>query len=125
MTARAAARRGRRADGPVERTPAARVATQVQLAEFDGPLGLLLSLIEARQLDVLTVPLGALAEAYLDALGRARGRPARQRQLVRGGRQPADPDQEPGDAAAPTDAADADRRSPTRASTPRPSCAPG
>ncbi|HEV8401400.1 MAG TPA: segregation/condensation protein A [Candidatus Limnocylindrales bacterium] len=44
--------------------------TQVQLAEFDGPLGLLLSLIEARQLDVLTVPLGALAEAYLDALGR-------------------------------------------------------
>jgi segregation and condensation protein A len=43
--------------------------TQVQMAEFDGPLGLLLSLIEARQLDVLTVPLGALAEAYLDALG--------------------------------------------------------
>ncbi len=47
--------------------------TQVQMAEFDGPLGLLLSLIEARQLDVLTVPLGALAEAYLDALGRPRG----------------------------------------------------
>ena len=44
--------------------------TQVQLAEFDGPLALLLSLIEARQLDVLTVPLGALANAYLDALGR-------------------------------------------------------
>ncbi len=42
--------------------------TQVQVAEFDGPLALLLSLIEARQLDVLTVPLGALAEAYLDAL---------------------------------------------------------
>ena len=35
---------------------------------FEGPLGLLLSLIEARQLDVLTVPLGALAGAYLDAL---------------------------------------------------------
>ncbi len=43
--------------------------TQVQVAEFDGPLSLLLSLIEARQLDVLSVPLGALAEAYLDALG--------------------------------------------------------
>ena len=43
-------------------------ATQVQIAEFDGPLALLLSLIEARQLDVLTVPLGALADAYLDAL---------------------------------------------------------
>jgi segregation and condensation protein A len=43
-------------------------ATRVQVAEFDGPLGLLLALIEARQLDVLTVPLGALADAYLDAL---------------------------------------------------------
>lgn len=42
--------------------------TQVQVAAFDGPLALLLSLIEARQLDVLTVPLGALADAYLDAL---------------------------------------------------------
>jgi segregation and condensation protein A len=45
-------------------------ATRVQMLEFDGPLALLLSLIEARQLDVLTVPLGALADAYLDALGR-------------------------------------------------------
>ena len=43
-------------------------ATTVQVATFDGPLGLLLSLIEARQLDVLTVPLGSLADAYLDAL---------------------------------------------------------
>lgn len=43
-------------------------ATNVQLPTFDGPLALLLSLIEARQLDVLTVPLGALADAYLDAL---------------------------------------------------------
>jgi segregation and condensation protein A len=42
--------------------------TTVQLDGFDGPLGLLLSLIEARQLDVLTVPLGALAGAYLEAL---------------------------------------------------------
>jgi segregation and condensation protein A len=43
-------------------------ATQVRLESFDGPLALLLALIEARQLDVVTVPLGALAEAYLDAL---------------------------------------------------------
>lgn len=43
-------------------------ATHVSLPAFDGPLALLLSLIEARQLDVLTVPLGALADAYLDAL---------------------------------------------------------
>jgi segregation and condensation protein A len=40
----------------------------VQLEAFEGPLALLLSLIEARRLDVLTVPLGALADAYLDAL---------------------------------------------------------
>jgi len=43
-------------------------ATRITLPAFDGPLALLLALIEARQLDVLTVPLGALAEAYLDAL---------------------------------------------------------
>lgn len=43
-------------------------ATQVRLEAFEGPLGLLLSLIEQRHLDVMTVPLGALAEAYLDAL---------------------------------------------------------
>jgi segregation and condensation protein A len=43
-------------------------ATHVQVAEFDGPLALLLSLIEGRQLDVLTVPLGGLADAYLEAL---------------------------------------------------------
>ena len=43
-------------------------AMRVSVAAFEGPLALLLALIEARQLDVLTVPLGALAEAYLDAL---------------------------------------------------------
>src|SRR4029079_7256640 len=43
-------------------------ATQVRIEAFDGPLALLLALIEARQLDVVTVPLGALADAYLDAL---------------------------------------------------------
>ncbi|GAC1669768.1 MAG: hypothetical protein NVS9B8_12810 [Candidatus Limnocylindrales bacterium] len=43
-------------------------ATQVRMESFDGPLALLLTLIEARQLDVVSVPLGALAEAYLDAL---------------------------------------------------------
>ena len=43
-------------------------ATNVRIESFDGPLALLLTLIEARQLDVVTVPLGALADAYLDAL---------------------------------------------------------
>lgn len=44
------------------------IATSVSVADFDGPLGLLLTLIETRHLDVLTVPLGALAGAYLEAL---------------------------------------------------------
>jgi segregation and condensation protein A len=43
-------------------------STQVRMEAFDGPLALLLALIEARQLDVVKVPLGALADAYLDAL---------------------------------------------------------
>lgn len=48
-------------------------ATRVIVAEWEGPLGLLLSLIEANRLDVLTVPLGALAEGYLDALATIEG----------------------------------------------------
>jgi len=48
-------------------------ATLVHLPAFDGPLGLLLALIEQRQLDILTVPLGALAGAYLEALGTIEG----------------------------------------------------
>jgi segregation and condensation protein A len=43
-------------------------ATHVSISEWEGPLGLLLSLIEGRRLDILTVPLGGLAEAYLEAL---------------------------------------------------------
>src|SRR5262249_42602975 len=48
-------------------------ATHVAVAEWEGPLGRLLSLIEANRLDVLTVPLGALAESYLDALASIEG----------------------------------------------------
>ena len=48
-------------------------ATEVVLSDWAGPLGLLLSLIEARRLDVLTVPLGALAGAYLEALATLEG----------------------------------------------------
>ena len=47
--------------------------TLVSLPEFDGPLGLLLALIEAQKLDVLSVPLGALAGAYLEALASLEG----------------------------------------------------
>ena len=43
-------------------------AAHVQVAGFDGPLALLLGLIEQRQLDVLDVPLGDLCGAYLEAV---------------------------------------------------------
>ena len=52
--------------GPSAREPRRRSSSPSSTARS----ALLLSLIEARQLDVLTVPLGALADAYLDALGR-------------------------------------------------------
>jgi segregation and condensation protein A len=38
---------------------------EVQLPIFSGPLAVLLHLIESRQLDVLTVPLAGLADAYV------------------------------------------------------------
>jgi len=59
------------AGGPIVRIEPGRGrdwATHVALAEWEGPLGLLLSLIEGRKLDPLTVPLGAMAESYLEAL---------------------------------------------------------
>jgi segregation and condensation protein A len=42
----------------------------VALPVFEGPLQLLLHLIESRQLDVLTVPLADVAEAYVEHLAR-------------------------------------------------------
>ena len=45
----------------------------MRLDEWEGPLGLLLALVEARRLDVMTVPLGGLAEAYLDAIAGIEG----------------------------------------------------
>ncbi|MBA2570260.1 MAG: segregation/condensation protein A [Chloroflexi bacterium] len=43
-------------------------ATHVRLERFDGPLALLVSLIEQRELDILDVPLGDLCGAYLEAI---------------------------------------------------------
>ena len=43
-------------------------AAWVALGGFDGPLALLLGLIEQRKLDILTVPLGDLAASFLDAV---------------------------------------------------------
>jgi segregation and condensation protein A len=40
------------------------------LPDFEGPLQLLLHLIESRQLDVLTVPLASVADAYVEHLAR-------------------------------------------------------
>ncbi len=43
-------------------------AAHVSVEGYQGPLGLLLGLIEQRELDILEVPLGDLAGAYLEAL---------------------------------------------------------
>lgn len=40
------------------------------LPTFEGPLQLLLHLIESRQLDILTVPLASVADAYVEHLAR-------------------------------------------------------
>lgn len=57
--------------GLLELAPAGQAGTptaHVRLGAFDGPLALLLALIETRELDVLSVPLGDLAEAFLEAV---------------------------------------------------------
>jgi segregation and condensation protein A len=46
------------------------VSFQVSLPVFEGPLQLLLHLIESQQLDVLSVPLADLADAYVAHLAR-------------------------------------------------------
>ncbi len=43
-------------------------AAHIELEDFDGPLALLLNLVEQRQLDILEVRLGDIAGAYLDAV---------------------------------------------------------
>ena len=44
-------------------------AAYISLEGYDGPLALLVALIEQRELDILEVPLGDLAGAYLEAIG--------------------------------------------------------
>src|ERR671931_1978950 len=48
-------------------------APRVAVEEFDGPLDLLLELVEEKKVDILTVRLGDLADAYL---ARVRALPA-------------------------------------------------
>jgi segregation and condensation protein A len=59
----------------IERDPAVAVPIgeaefRLELPVFEGPLQLLLHLIESRQLDVLTVPLAEVADAYVEHLAR-------------------------------------------------------
>jgi len=49
----------------VRTQPSEEPGFEVQLPTFSGPLAVLLQLIESRQLDVLTVPLAELADAYV------------------------------------------------------------
>jgi segregation and condensation protein A len=59
---------------PIERDPAATTlpapAFELRLEVYSGPLDLLLQLIESRQLDVVTVPLAEMADAYAQHLAR-------------------------------------------------------
>jgi segregation and condensation protein A len=48
-------------------------AAHVLAGDFDGPLALLLSLIEHRQMDILSVSLGELAGSYLEAISAIEG----------------------------------------------------
>jgi segregation and condensation protein A len=66
-------------DAPVEALP---IAFEVELASFSGPLSVLLHLIESRQLDVLTVPLAELADAYVAHLTRHPVDPAQLAEFV-------------------------------------------
>ena len=50
---------------PIRAAPVPEPGFEVQLPAFSGPLAVLLQLIESRQLDVLTVPLAELADAYV------------------------------------------------------------
>ncbi len=62
---------------PIESAPAPEAdAFELQLEVFSGPLDLLLHLIESRQLDVVTVPLSELADAYVAYLARHAVAPA-------------------------------------------------
>jgi segregation and condensation protein A len=55
---------------------------EVQLPTFSGPLAVLLQLIESRQLDVLTVPLADLADAYVAHLAEHAVEPAQLAEFV-------------------------------------------
>lgn len=55
---------------PSAAIPVGEAAFTVALPQFEGPLQLLLHLIESRQLDILTVPLASVADGYVEHLAR-------------------------------------------------------
>ena len=55
---------------PVAAGPGDDQPFELRLPVFEGPFALLLHLIESRQLDVLTVPLADVADAYVEHLAR-------------------------------------------------------
>jgi len=55
---------------PSVAVPVGEAEFTLALPDFEGPLQLLLHLIESRQLDVLTVPLAEVADAYVEHLVR-------------------------------------------------------
>jgi len=56
--------------GSIVAVPVGEAEFTLALPDFEGPLQLLLHLIESRQLDVLTVPLAEVADAYVEHLTR-------------------------------------------------------
>jgi len=58
------------AQQPVSRSPDLSTAYTVRLPVFEGPLDLLLHLIEERELDITTVSLAAVTGQYLDHISR-------------------------------------------------------
>lgn len=54
----------------VASAPDGAASFELQLPVFEGPLQLLLHLIESRQLDVLSVPLAEVADAYIEHIAR-------------------------------------------------------
>ena len=55
---------------PASPIPVGSETFEVRLPIFEGPLQLLLHLIESRQLDILSVPLAQVADAFVDHLSR-------------------------------------------------------
>ena len=59
------------ADLPRLMTPSGSEVFVVELAEFSGPLDLLLSLIRDEQIDIYDIPIASITSQYLDYVHKA------------------------------------------------------